>query len=210
MYTKGADNIVIPRMNIDKAMKEKLNSDLSVFARKGLRTLVMGKKDLTDSFYEKWVKDFDKINTSGDVDKESQLNVLYNDLEWDFDYIGCSAIEDLLQDEVPETIKTLMEANIRLWVLTGDKQETAIEIGKSCNLINESTMDLIILSSETEDELISKLKFYLNYEQVKSKLAIVIDGFTLAIIFENEVLMKAFFNFGLKANSVICCRVSPK
>jgi magnesium-transporting ATPase (P-type) len=50
-----------------------------------------------------------------------------------------------------------MSAGIRVWVLTGDKQETAIEIGKSCNLINESTMDLHILSSKSHEELIQKL-----------------------------------------------------
>jgi P-type E1-E2 ATPase len=65
-------------------------------------------------------------------------------------YAGSTAIEDLLQDEVPETIQILMNAGIKVWVLTGDKQETAIEIGKSCNLINEKIMDLIILSSTSK------------------------------------------------------------
>ena len=71
--------------------------------------------------------------------------------------LGASAIEDKLQDGVPETIFKLMEADIRIWVLTGDKQETAIEIGKSCKLIQDS-MEVIILSSRTRDEFIKKLK----------------------------------------------------
>ena len=54
-----------------------------------------------------------------------------------------------------------MSANIKLWVLTGDKQETAIEIGKSCNLINEAEMELIIMSSKTKDEFIHTLTEYL-------------------------------------------------
>lgn len=53
---------------------------------------------------------------------------------------------------MPETIEKLMNAGIRVWVLTGDKQETAIEIGKSCNLINEATMEMIVLSSKTREE----------------------------------------------------------
>ena len=65
--------------------------------------------------------------------------------------MGCSAIEDELQEEVPETIQKLMDAQIKIWVLTGDKQETAIEIGKSCNLINDETMELAILSSSSKD-----------------------------------------------------------
>jgi P-type E1-E2 ATPase len=56
-------------------------------------------------------------------------------MEQNLTYIGSSAIEDKLQDGVPETIAKLIEAEIRIWVLTGDKQETAIEIGKSCRLI---------------------------------------------------------------------------
>ena len=56
-------------------------------------------------------------------------------LERDLEYVGSSAIEDKLQYGVPETIDMLLNANIKVWVLTGDKQETAIEIGKSCKLI---------------------------------------------------------------------------
>lgn len=74
---------------------------------------------------------------SNDSKKEEMLNKLYDEMEKDLQYVGSSAIEDLLQEEVPETIEILMSAGIRVWVLTGDKQETAIEIGKSCNLINE-------------------------------------------------------------------------
>ena len=60
---------------------------------------------------------------------------LYDMLERDLEYVGSSAIEDKLQYGVPETIDMLLNANIKVWVLTGDKQETAIEIGKSCKLI---------------------------------------------------------------------------
>lgn len=56
-------------------------------------------------------------------------------MEKDLNYLGSSAIEDKLQDGVAITIDNIMRANIRVWVLTGDKQETAIEIGKSCKLI---------------------------------------------------------------------------
>jgi phospholipid-transporting ATPase len=72
------------------------------------------------------------------------------------EYAGSTAIEDKLQYGVPETIAKLMEASIKLWVLTGDKQETAIEIGKSCRLIQDD-MQLEILSSENEEEFRDKL-----------------------------------------------------
>ena len=161
MYMKGADSIMIPRLNLDQPQKDKLEEDLSAFAKKGLRTLVMGKKTLPIDVYEAWKVKFNKVNTSNDLDKEDQLNILYDELEYKFNYLGCSAIEDLLQDKVPETIYDLLSANIKLWILTGDKQETAIEIGKSCNLIDEEKMELIIMSSKSKDEFIKILSHHL-------------------------------------------------
>ena len=83
---------------------------------------------------------------------------LYDELEQELSYLGCTAIEDKLQEDVPETILHLMEAKIKLWVLTGDKQETAIEIAKSCNLINLETMDMIVLTAKTRTEFVIRLR----------------------------------------------------
>ena len=126
------------------------------------------------------------------------------------EFVGCSAIEDLLQEEVPETIKKLMTAGIKVWVLTGDKQETAIEIGKSCNLINTKNMDLIVLSSKNNAEFKERLSKAKTQTRTKEMMAIVIDGPTLAYALEDRAVADDFFKFGLNANSVICCRVSPK
>jgi P-type E1-E2 ATPase len=73
-------------------------------------------------------------------------------MEQAFSYIGSTAIEDKLQERVPEVIAKIIETKIRLWVLTGDKQETAIEIAKSCKLI-QTDMKVVILTSSTLEEL---------------------------------------------------------
>ena len=138
---------MLPRIKMDKRKQLVVEDQLHDFACSGLRTLVMGQKKVSDDIYAKWDRRYQKAKTSNDKNKDDQMFELFDELEWDLDYVGSSAIEDLLQDQVPETIKILLEAGIRLWVLTGDKQETAIEIGKSCNLINEEEMELIILSS---------------------------------------------------------------
>lgn len=78
-----------------------------------------------------------------------------------------------------------MTAGIKIWVLTGDKQETAIEIGKSCNLINEATMDLIVLSSKDQREFDKKLSLAMNRKSTNEKMSIVIDGFTLTMVLES-------------------------
>lgn len=77
-------------------------------------------------------------------------------MERDLTYLGSSAIEDKLQEGVADTIETVMNADIRVWVLTGDKQETAIEIGKACKLV-QPHMQLIILSSASKQEFNEKL-----------------------------------------------------
>lgn len=71
-------------------------------------------------------------------------------------------------------------------------------------------MELIILSSNTEAEFLSKLESAKNYKSTKLKKSLVIDGSTLAFVLGKEEIATSFFKFGCLANSVICCRVSPK
>ncbi len=108
-------------------------------------------------------------------------------MERDLFYLGSSAIEDKLQENVAETIDHIMQANIRVWVLTGDKQETAIEIARSCKLIQEG-MKEVILSSSSRVDFEEKLNRFSadNYDSVK--LAIVIDGQTLVYALSDEAI----------------------
>jgi len=91
----------------------------------------MGKRKLDSSEFKDIIEKLNYIKSSNDQNKEKQYDDLYEKYEDNLNFVGASAIEDLLQDKVPETIEKLLQANIRLWVLTGDKQETAIEIAKS-------------------------------------------------------------------------------
>jgi magnesium-transporting ATPase (P-type) len=140
--------------------------------------------------FNSWYAVWQHLQLSTRVDKETRLDDHGDKLEHGYDLIGASAIEDKLQDGVPETIALLLEANVRVWMLTGDKQETAIEIGRSCSLIKPE-MELIDLSSynlaEFEAKLIAatgKLEIYdesmsqLDYakRKLKKSLAIVING----------------------------------
>jgi magnesium-transporting ATPase (P-type) len=106
-----------------------------------------------------WHKRWKELQLSNAPDKDTRLDLLGAELENNLELVGASAIEDKLQDGVPETIALLIEAGIRVWVLTGDKQETAVEIGKACNLITEE-MKLLDLSSFSKPELLAKLETY--------------------------------------------------
>lgn len=111
---------------------------------------------MTDEQYKKFERNYQELKISTQQDKEKKLNDLYDSYEQDLIYAGSTAIEDKLQYGVPETIAKLIETNIKVWVLTGDKQETAIEIGKSCKLIQQD-MSLEILTSSNENEFRDKL-----------------------------------------------------
>ena len=107
-----------------------------------MRTLCLAYRDISQEEYSRWSKIYDEaartINNRGEeLDKAAEL------IEKDLTLLGSTAIEDKLQDGVPDTIHTLMEAGIKVWVLTGDRQETAINIGYSCRLIT-AEMNLIV------------------------------------------------------------------
>lgn len=151
LYTKGADNKMIPciRWNTPDEL-ETLNNHLYKFAIEGLRTLVMGRRKMSKSEFDQIMSEINNIQANGGADKDNLYAELYEKYETNLEFIGASAIEDKLQDEVPETIAKLMEANIRVWVLTGDKQETAVEIAKSCKLIQEN-FDVVYLTLKMEE-----------------------------------------------------------
>jgi magnesium-transporting ATPase (P-type) len=164
VLTKGADSIMMPRLTIDIAAQQKMEADLYKFACDGLRTLVMAQKEISEADYKSFDNNFKQIKTSLDSFKDAKLNELFDKMEKGLTYVGASAIEDKLQVGVADTIERVMAANIRLWVLTGDKQETAIEIGKSCKLI-QPAMEQVVLSSATREEFKNKL---LKHDREKS------------------------------------------
>ena len=104
ILTKGADNIMLPRCTINSKDKEITQKHLYHFACTGLRTLVMGQKDISEDYFNDWFFKYKEVNTSNSMDKDTQLQTLYDELEQDLEYVGSSAIEDLLQEDVPETI----------------------------------------------------------------------------------------------------------
>lgn len=132
---KGADSIIEKRLR-DKNTMSKTAKYLEDFSNKGLRTLLIAGKIVPRDEYNEWNHRYSQatILTKGKAEK---LAALGEELEVELELIGSTAIEDKLQDEVGQTIKDLKAAGIQLWVLTGDKVETAINIGFSCELLNK-------------------------------------------------------------------------
>ncbi|CAG8499167.1 10682_t:CDS:2 [Funneliformis mosseae] len=178
------------------------------FATEGLRTLLYGHRFMEEEEYTMWNKLYQEASTSL-VDRQQKLEDVAELIERDLEITGATAIEDKLQDGVPETIDNLRRAGIRVWMLTGDKRETAINIGYSCSLIKDYSTTIIIDSNVEDLKLMMKRAL----KDVKNGKAThpvaVVDGSTLMKIEQNPDIMEIFVDLGILCEAVICCRVSP-
>uniref|UniRef100_A0A673YPK1 Phospholipid-transporting ATPase n=1 Tax=Salmo trutta TaxID=8032 RepID=A0A673YPK1_SALTR len=210
LYCKGADNVIFERLNDASQYKELTIAHLEQFATEGLRTLCFAYVDLEEGVYQEWLKEYTRISTII-KDRAQKLEDCYELLEKDLLLLGATAIEDRLQAGVPETIATLMKADIKIWVLTGDKQETAINIGYSCRLVSHG-MSLIIVNEDSLDATRATLTAHCtslgDSLGKENELALIIDGQTLKYALSFE-LRQAFLDLALSCKAVICCRVSP-
>ncbi|CAG8673145.1 2613_t:CDS:2, partial [Dentiscutata heterogama] len=173
------------------------------FAIEGLRTLLYAHRYIDEEEYVSWDKQFQEASNSL-TNKRENLEKVAELIERDLEITGATAIEDKLQHGVPETIDKLRLAGIKIWMLTGDKRETAINIGHSCSLIKDHSIIINIDKNNTSD-----LKMINISKDKASHIVIVIDGETLSIIEQNEELMECFLDSGTKCDALICCRASP-
>lgn len=227
LYCKGADSVIYSRLKAGEQpeLRRLTGEHLEMFAREGLRTLCIACKELDEEAYQAWNKEHD-LAAAAIVDREDKLEAVSDAIERDLTLIGGTAIEDRLQDGVPDAIALLGDAGIKLWVLTGDKVETAINIGFSCNLLNND-MDLIVFKIEDETvesaeaELVKHLKTFglrgtdeelqaarKDHTAPNPTHAIVIDGDSLKLVLEDRLRQK-FLMLCKQCKAVLCCRVSP-
>jgi phospholipid-transporting ATPase len=155
LLCKGADDVMLKRSVYQISEQDTLEKNLTEFASEGLRTLVICKRNLT---YKELVE-YEALYISAKSaisGRTTRLEALAEKYEKDMDILGVTGIEDKIQHQVPETILKLTRAGIKVWVLTGDKQETAINIGYSTNLLSNE-MDLVIINCKSVDEAKQKL-----------------------------------------------------
>uniref|UniRef100_A0A3B4YWB9 Phospholipid-transporting ATPase n=1 Tax=Seriola lalandi dorsalis TaxID=1841481 RepID=A0A3B4YWB9_SERLL len=182
LYCKGADTIIYERLHpaCNKLM-EVTTGHLNEYAGDGLRTLVLAYKDLDEGYMDDWRRRHHEASTAMDG-REERLDELYEEIEKDLMLLGATAVEDKLQDGVPQTIEQLAKADIKIWVLTGDKQETAENIGYSCNMLREEMKEIFVVIQTT----------------------LTRAAFALEKNLQLELLRTACM-----CQTVICCRVTP-
>ncbi|KAI9755089.1 MAG: hypothetical protein M4579_004428 [Chaenotheca gracillima] len=187
---------------------ERCFQHINEFATEGLRTLMYSYRFMDEAEYTSWKKVYQDATTSL-VDRQMMVEQAGEQIEKDLELAGATAIEDRLQKGVPEAIDKLRRASIKMWMLTGDKRETAINIGHSCRLIKDYS-NVTILDHETGhvEHDIAQTIVALNSGSVAHSV-VVIDGQTLGIIESDKTLASLFFDLAILVDSVICCRASP-
>ena len=219
LFIKGADDIISARCSSNSATYlEKVSKDLLHFSEEGLRTLLLGFKEISLEDFNSFKSKFDAAATSIDS-REEKLRSLADFIETEIVVLGCTAVEDSLQDEVPQTIKDIRNAGINIWMLTGDKLETAYNIGKTCSLLTEG---MLVEKCSTNDFSTTLETLKTAYEKIDAArdlqdAGFIIEGTALEFIlatqagFDNykDEIIELFIKLTSSCKTVICCRVTP-
>ncbi|KAH7576968.1 hypothetical protein JRO89_XS01G0184100 [Xanthoceras sorbifolium] len=210
LLSKGADEAILPYASAAQQTRIFVEA-VEQYSQLGLRTLCLAWRELEEDEYQEWSLTF-KEASSTLVDREWRIAETCQRLERDLEVLGVTAIEDRLQDGVPETIETLRKAGINFWMLTGDKQNTAIQIALSCNFISpEPKGQLLLIDGKTEDEVCTSLERVLLTMRITTSepkdVAFVVDGWALEIALKHY--RKAFTELAILSRTAICCRVTP-
>ncbi|NXI84811.1 AT8B3 ATPase, partial [Rhipidura dahli] len=136
LYTKGADTVILDRLRRRGPNETLIERALDRFAEETLRTLCVASREVSEAEFRAWSRRHREAAVLLQ-DRARELDRLYEEMEQNLQLLGATAIEDKLQDGVPETIQLLKLGNIKVWVLTGDKQETAMNISYACRLLTD-------------------------------------------------------------------------
>uniref|UniRef100_A0A8C4HBY9 Phospholipid-transporting ATPase n=1 Tax=Dicentrarchus labrax TaxID=13489 RepID=A0A8C4HBY9_DICLA len=236
VYTKGADSVIMDlnlclltdlKTNNEQAqeiyshIREQTQKHLDSYARDGLRTLCISKKILEEEEYEVWLKR-QLLAESSIENREELLLESAQRLETNLTLLGTTGIVDRLQEEVPETIEALQRAGIKVWVLTGDKKETAINIAYACKLLRPNDqlltdacaalLEQLKLEVQSGEGSLTVLTAAGDHEESSlgsaAGFVLVIDGRTLDWALQEE-LKSDFLELSCRCNAVICCRSTP-
>ncbi|ORE10804.1 phospholipid-translocating P-type ATPase [Rhizopus microsporus var. microsporus] len=222
LLCKGADSVIYERLSKgleeldDEASKRQLKvreetlQHLATFANEGLRTLCIASRVIEEDEYQQWAARY-KAASNSIRNREEQIEQVCEEIESSLTLIGGTAIEDKLQEGVPDTIALLAQSGIKIWVLTGDKVETAINIGFACNLLTHEML-LISINAKSEEDTMDQLQKALLEVREKSEsepCALIIDGESLKYALEKDDCRLKLLSLGTQCRAVVCCRVSP-
>ncbi|KAG8505977.1 Phospholipid-transporting ATPase FetA, partial [Galemys pyrenaicus] len=236
LFCKGADTILCQLLHPTcRRLKNVTMEHLDDFAREGLRTLMVAYRELDDAFFQTWSKKYSEACLSLN-NRDSKISDLYEEVEREMMLLGATAIEDKLQDQVPQTIATLNKAKIKTWILTGDKQETAMNIAYACNIFTDEMDGIFIVEGNSEEIVWEELRsarhkmnpnsllksdpinsffttnpkthFTIPEEVPSGSYGMIINGYSLAYALEGNLELE-LLQTACMCKGVICCRMTP-
>ncbi|KAJ7420897.1 putative phospholipid-transporting ATPase IF [Pitangus sulphuratus] len=206
LFTKGAESSILPRSKSGEIDKTRIHVD--EFALKGLRTLCVAYRRFTPEEYQEIGKRLHEARTALQQ-REERLADVFNFIERDLELLGATGVEDKLQEKVQETIEALRLAGIKVWVLTGDKHETAVSVSLSCGHFHR-TMNILELVQHKSDstcaEQLRQLAKRIKEDHVIQH-GLVVDGTSLSLALREHE--KLFMEVCKNCSAVLCCRMAP-
>ncbi|XP_069061125.1 phospholipid-transporting ATPase IH isoform X3 [Pleurodeles waltl] len=228
LFCKGADSSIFPRVREGKV--DQIRSRVERNAVEGLRTLCVAYKKFTPEEYEKAFKILQAAKLSLQ-EREKKLAEAYEQIEQDLILLGATAVEDRLQEKAADTIEALQKAGMKVWVLTGDKMETAAATCYACKLFRRSTQLLELTTKKMEEQSLHDVLFDLRKTVLRHSdslprdfsgfstdmhdYGLIIDGATLSLIMKSREggsssnYRECFLEICRNCSAVLCCRMAP-
>lgn len=194
---KGADDAILQRLQAGEDSRGVVQA-VEGFAKDGLRTLVFAKREMNTATWRAWQQELmEQRRPASDLEAELESNLCL---------VGVSGVEDRLAEGVPESIACLQEAGMRVWILTGDRMETALNVAVSCRL-HRAEQQIVVIQDRHELRTLERGVM----SRPSESHALVLDGATLESILgsrdpEDKL---AFMRLATACASVLCCRTSP-
>ncbi|XP_070539119.1 phospholipid-transporting ATPase IF-like isoform X5 [Ptychodera flava] len=206
MICKGAETAILD--NCKSGNKNDAIEHLTYYAMDGLRTLCISQRYLTDEEYDEFDARLHDARTALN-NREEKLADAFEYVEKDLHLLGATGVEDRLQEGVSETIEKMRQAGIKVWILTGDKQETAVNISKSCGHIQHGMSEMYLVKQESSEQCLdtlNDLKMKITEDTVP-KHALCVDGMSLSFALNHH--SELFRMICEACVAVLCCRMTP-
>uniref|UniRef100_A0AAY4EQR9 Phospholipid-transporting ATPase n=1 Tax=Denticeps clupeoides TaxID=299321 RepID=A0AAY4EQR9_9TELE len=213
LFTKGAESAILPYAKSGEIDKTRLHVD--EFALKGLRTLVVAWRRFSVDEYREVDRRLHEARTALQQ-REERLAEVFSFIERDLELLGATGVEDKLQEKVQETIEALRLAGIKVWVLTGDKHETAVSVSLSCGHFHRTMNILELVQQKSDNECAEQLRrLARRYKNTLPHLppdhviqhGLVVDGASLSLALREHE--KLFMEVCKNCSAVLCCRMAP-
>lgn len=198
-YQKGADTV----MGTIVAANDWLDEETANMAREGLRTLVVGRKRLSPAEYHEFKAKYQEASLSIGGRETGMQKVVSQYLERDLELLGVTGVEDKLQKDVKPSLELLRNAGIKIWMLTGDKVETARCVAVSSKLVARGQYIYTVAKMKRKDQA----QDHLDFLRSKVDSCLLIDGESLALFLTHY--RTDFISVAVKLPTVVACRCSP-